>query len=545
MNDEEEVKALLKAYAISTSGGIQLPSRVYLDQITGILDIPLSRARTMAENYKKTEFKPSNTPVRVSENLMLGMYNATLDVGKTINIGKLRDNVKEFEIKEINGLTFKAVEMTTRYGKFKKSSVYTKEYGMRKVANVPNKELSSLHFLVKITKGNKVQGASFSIFNTGRVRFSGGYMNGLDTEPKSLVTYMDTVTGLNMSSKEIKVNNITSEIKVGAKINLDQLYSLLDVGTGLAKFDGYTISATFEPLRNLFINKKRKDSPFLYVKFDNKFTILLSSTGSLVVEGQESPSKTMEVTKKFIDFLRIADILTPTGRTIIPSPKPSKLSRRANNQPAPNITRRGSTCPKDKRPKPYSFQGECPGGKNFYVRPNPQGQPCCYRIPKRLEYITNKVAERYKKANVKIPERVKKIFGITQTNIKAPNVGKKAPTNLTYNKNKLGSRQCMRYTKVSLVDIAIRMGLSIPDKATKVILCEMIAKHLKSFKLQGKDCLSYKRSTLVKYATELGIKIKDEMTKEDICKEIQNFENKNFSYFMNLAKQLKTKNDSK
>jgi hypothetical protein len=155
------------------------------------------------------------------------------------------------------------------------------------------------------------------------------------------------------------------------------------------------------------------------------------------------------------------------------------------------------------------------------------------------------VAERYRKANVQIPERVKRIFGITQTNVKAPNVGKRAPTNLVYNKNKLGSRQCMRYTKVSLVDIAIRMGLNIPDKATKVILCEMIAKHLKSFKLQGKDCLSYKRSTLVKYATELGIKIKDDMTKEDICKEIQNFENKNFSYFMNLAKQLKTKNESK
>lgn len=502
MNDDEEVKALLKAYAISTSGGIQLPSRVYLDQITGILDIPLSKARTMAENYKKTEFKPSNTPVRVSQSVSLGMYNAGLDLGKTIKIGQIRDKVSEFVPKEINGLTFKAVEMTTRYGKFKKASVYTREYGMRQVANVPNKDLSSLHFLVKISKGNKFQGASFSIFNTGRVRFSGGYMDGTTSELKSLVKYMDMITGLNMSSKEININNITSEINVGAKIDLDQLYSLLDVGTGLAKFEGYTISTTFEPLRNLFVNKKRKDSPFLYVKFDDKFTILLTSTGSLLVEGKEPPAKTLEITKKFIEFLRIADLLTPTGRTLAFSPKPSKLSRRANNQPAPNITRRGSTCPKDKRPSPYSFQGECPGGNNFYVRPNPQGQPCCYRIPKRLDYITNKVAERYKKANVKIPDRVKKIFGITQTNTKAPNVGKRAPTNLTFNKNKLGSRQCMRYTKVSLVDIATRLGINIPDKATKAILCDMIAKRIDS-------------------------------------------KNQNFNYFMNLARQLKTKNASK
>ena len=544
MNDEEEVNALLKAYAIATSGGIQLPSKVYLDQISGILDIPLSRVRTMAETYKKNKFKPSNITTRISQNISLGMYNAVLDIGKTINLGKLRDQVNDFVSKEINGLKFKAVEMTTRYGKFKKASVFTKEYGMRKVANVSNKELSSLNFLIKISKGNKVQGASFSIFNTGRIRFSGGYIDGVSTEPKSLVKYIENITGLTMSSKEISINNVTSEIKVGANIDLDQLYSLLDVGTGLAKFDGYTISSTFEPMRNLFINKRRKNSLFLYVKFDDKFTILLSSSGSLLMEGQEAPSKTREVTKKFIDFLGIAGILTPTTRTLTSSPKPSKLSRREDNKPAPSITRRGSTCPIGKRPNPYSFQGECPGGRNFYVRPNPQGQPCCYRIPKRLDYIRNKVEQRYIKANVKIPERVKQLFGITQTNTKSPNVGKRVPTNLTVNKNKLGSRQCMRYTKVSLVDIALRMGLLVPSKVTKTILCDMIANHLKSFKLQGKECTSYKRSTLVKYATELGIKVTNSMSKEDICKQIETFENKNFSYFMNLARQLKTKNET-
>jgi len=582
-NDEELIRPLLRSYAISTSGGIQLPSRMYLDQIAAITDMTIANARNLAAEYKREEFKPGNFNLRQTDDLYLGMYNATLDYGKTLNIGKIRDYVvaNGFEEEQVDVFTFKALKMSTRYGKFKKAFEYNKEYGGRKTANINNSKLSSIEFIVKIKKGREIQGASFNIYNTGRVRFSGGYIDGSPNEPVSLVRYIEKIVNLKLSDKPIKINNVTSEIKLGAKIDVAQLHSLLDVGEGLAKFDGYVLKSTYEPSRNVFLTKNKKDSPFLYVNFGNKFTILLTSKGSLVIEGTEAPDKRLATIKRFINFLKIAGILTPTRRNVTPSPKPSKIARRANNKPAPNVTRRGTTCPKESRPVPYSFQGKCPQGNGYYVRPNPQGQPCCYKIPKRVEYMRNKVAERYRRANVKVPDDVRRIFGIgLNTNQKPVNVGRKAPTNLKFEMNKelgfkIGSRQCMRFTKVSLVDMALRLGIVLPQKVTKPILCDLISKHAQTknlatkkqnvgnalpmtgrdnkLRLGGRLCTTYKRATLVKYARELGVRgqVLETGSKDDICKAIQGKSNnikrktkndENFNYFMNLAKQLKNKN---
>jgi len=574
-NDEEEVLPLLKAYAIATSGGIQLPSRTYLDEISAIMDVTLSRARALADEYKRRMFKPANFNLKQTDDLYLGMYNATLDLGRTVDVAELKKRVVEkgFQSKNIDVFTFKAIKMSTRYGKFKKAFEYNKEYGGRQVANVPNSKLSAIEFIVKVKKGNKIQGASFNIFNTGRVRFSGGYIDGSPNEPISLVRYIESLVDIPMSTNQIKINNVTSEVKIGANIDVGQLYSLLDVGQGLAKFQGYTLSAVYEPARNVFITKKKKDSPFLYVNFDNKFTILLSSKGSMVIEGVEAPERRLPVVKNFINFLKVADILTPVNRNVTPKPSKSKVARRSDNKPAPNITRRGTTCPPDARPVPYSFEGKCPDG--FYVRPNPQGQPCCYKIPKRLEYSREKVANRYRRANVKVPEEVRRIFGIGyNTNNKAVNVGKKAPTNLRFSMNnklgfKIGSRQCMRFSKVSLVDMATRLGLAVPSPVTKPALCEMIAKHAekainasnglpvvgrdKKLRLGGRLCESYKKSTIRKYAREMGVsgEVLDKGTKEELCRAIQqktnnvkrqNENDPNYNYFLNLARQLKNKN---
>ena len=582
-NDEEIIRPLLKAYAIATSGGIQLPSRTYLNQIAAITDMSLTEVRELADEYKREEFKPENFNLNQTDDLYLGMYNATLDYGRTVNPAKVRDYVVEkgFKEEEVDGLTFKALKMSTRFGKFKKTFEYNKEYGGRKVANVNNSKLSSVELIVKIKKGQKIQGASFNVFNTGRVRFSGGYIDGSTNEPLALVKYVEKIVNLTLSDKPIKINNVTSEIKLGANVDVAQLHSLLDVDTGLARFGGYTIKSTYEPVRNVFLTKNKKDSPFLYISFGAKFTVLLTGKGSMVVEGPESPAVRLPVIKRFINFLKIAGILTPARRNVTPYPKPSKVARRANNMPAPNVTRRGTTCPKESRPVPYSFEGKCPQGQGYYVRPNPQGQPCCYKIPKRAEYMRNKVAERYRRANVKVPENVRRIFGIGfGTNEKSVNVGRKAPTNLRFemNKNlgfKIGSRQCIRFTKVSLVDMAIRLGVTLPKKVTKPILCVLIAKHVENkqltapvqnvgnalpvkgrdskLRLGGRLCTSYKRSTIVKYAKELGVRgtVLETGTKEDLCKAIQdranalkikNEGNENFNYFMNLAKQLKNKN---
>lgn len=551
IDDDEDITPLLRAYSIATSGGIQLPSRLYLDEIAAITGKSLKKARDTAEKYKRNVFRPANVNVRQSESVYYGLYNATLDLGKTINLGDVRDKVIEqgFRPLIVGEYTFKAIRMTARYGKFKKASEYTKEYGAKVInSNVKNNQISSIEFIVKIKKGTKIQGASFNIFNTGRVRFSGGYIDGSPNEPKNLVRYMNSIVNLDMNNKPIKINNTTSEIKIAANVNIKGLNTLLDVGKGVAKFKNFGISSTFEPERNALLTKSRKNSPFLYVKFDNKFTLLISPTGSVLIEGREPPERSVGIAKDFIDFIRIAGLLEPVrGRSILEKPTKSKIARRANNQPAPNVTRRGTTCPIDKRPVPYSFQGKCPQGKGWYVRPNPQGQPCCYQIPKRPQYLRNKVIERYRRANVKIPENVRNVFGIAadNNNNKASNVGKAAPTNLQYSGNKLGSRQCMRYTKVSLVDIATRLGVGIPATITKARLCEMIQSKLKNkknvFMLENKPCESYKLATLKRYAREMGVST--DGTKKELCNRIKtSSDNANFDYFMNLAGKLKNKN---
>lgn len=553
-DDEEEVVPLLRAYSVATSGGIQLPSILYLDEIAAILNTTRASARNIATRYKRNVFRPANVNVRQSESVYYGLYNATLDLGRVINIGKLRDSVMEkgFKPLRVGDYVFKALKMTTRYGKFKKAFEYTKEYGAKVInSNVTNSQISSIEFIVKIKKGDKIQGASFNIFNTGRVRFSGGYIDGSPDEPKSLVRYINSIVDLDMNTKPLKINNTTAEVKVAANIKIKDLHTLLDVGKDLAKFKNYTITSTYEPARNALLKKKRKNSPFLYLKFSDKFTFLISPTGSILIEGAESPRVSVDIARDFIEFIKIAGLLEPVrGRSLAESPTRSKIARRANNQPAPNVTRRGTTCPKDRRPVPYSFQGRCPMGEGWYVRPNPQGQPCCYQIPKRPGYLREKVIERYRRANVKIPENVRRIFGIAagNTNNKNNNVGQKAPTNLRYSNNKLGSRQCMRYTKVSLVDIASRLGLGLPSKITKARLCEMIQKRLSEkknvFMLENKPCESYKLSTLQKYAKEMGLSTTG--TRKELCDRIKAnpvSNNANFDYFMNLAARLKSKND--
>ena len=560
--DAEEVLPILRAYAIATSGGIQLPSRIYLDEVSGILDITIGRAREIAEEYKRRVYRPVNVNIRQSPDLYLGMYNATLDIGKVINLLQLKERIvgQGFAPVKFGDYTIKAVRMTLRYGRFKKAFEYTKEYGAKNLTNVSNDRVSSLELIIKIKKGTKIQGASLSIFNTGRVRLSGGYIDGSPREPEYLLRYVDSLSGLTMGSKAIKINNVTGEVKLGARVDLGQLYSLLDVGKGLAKFDGMVIQATFEPARNVFLTKKKKDSPFLYIKFDDKFTILIAKNGTIIVEGTEAPRKTSATVKRFVDFIKTTGILIPQVGNVRPNPKPSKLARRANNMPAPDVTRRGTTCPVEMRPVPYSFQGKCPQGDGYYVRPNPQGQPCCYKIPKRPEYLRNKVANRYARANVRVPESVRKIFGIgMNTNNKANNVGKNAPNmNFTHNKKvgfKIGSRQCLRYTKVSLVDMATRLGMILPRVISKPKLCELISEFVKKnkknvgFMIDGKACNTYKKATLVKYARTLGV-TKLDGTKEEICKEIKKASNRmmnapvndeNFDYFMNLARKLKNK----
>ncbi len=541
--------SLLQAYAIAenTRTGFQLPKVRILDYIGGLTNKTREEVRGLAKKYTSNKYANINRnfTVHQSPDLYLGMYNAVTDMGKSTDLSYIKKKVESNGLKEktIDGFVIKPVKFTTRYGRFQKSYEYTEEYGAKNLkTNAPSP--SGVEFILKISKGGVTKGASFTVYKTGRIRFSGGYVTGSNVEPSKLVKFMEMYLPPH-GPLSIDINNVTSEVKLGVGIDVKTLYNVITASEGLIKFRSYTLKGTFEPIRNEFLEKTKRNSPFLYVTFDDKFTLVISSNGTIAIEGASNVKKAAEATSDFVKSLKIAGLLKPkSGGSVKIAPNKTKVARRANMKPAPEITRRGTTCPKGRRPKPYSFQGTCPDG--YYVAPNPQGQPCCYKIPMRLAPVKKKVANAYTRANVRVPDQVRKLFGIgTNTNNKLNNVGRAAPKNLEmfYNKTigkggkpvgfKIGTRQCTRYSKVALLDMAKRMNIkNIPTKTTVPMLCRMLqeasgspvvvaAPVSDSFKLGKRVCSSYNKTTLIKFGRELGLSLTTSMTREQMCSAIQ------------------------
>lgn len=535
---------LLRGASIGRRDGLELPSIRYIRDYATLKDKTQAQTMDDLEKYKKEKFDPRvrelrNVQLKVSP-LALGMFNATIDTGVTVNITELLKIALQKGLRESGGV--KCLKISTVYGKFSKSFELTEEYGDRVLKKVAPSKLTALEFILRAGG----QGASFTIFKTGRIRFSGGYTTGTPRDVNSILDFMNAHYFRFPNKVDIKVNNNTTGFEINMGINRPAIFHILDpaVTKNLARFGEYELSAEFLPEREK--SKAKKKTPFLYIKFKGPetFSLICSQQGTVIIEGTINIRKSYDVSRALFERLKNFDLLVPNrGRNIKnnvapKAQKPSKIARRLNMKPAPDVTRRGATCPRDKRPEPYSFQGKCPD-PNHYVRPNPQGQPCCYRIPKRLGYMKARVAKRYEKAGVRVPENVRKLFDIRNQPNLPNNVSRKNPEIKTFANQKSGfmidSRQCSRYTKVGLVDIAKRLGLNVPRVITKPKLCDMIkqatepsrrgTKNLSigtnGLKLGGRYCMSYKKATLLRYAREMGESgITNDMTKEQLCKVI-------------------------
>jgi len=90
----------------------------------------------------------------------------------------------------------------------------------------------------------------------------------------------------------------------------------------------------------------------------------------------------------------------------------------------------------------------------FYVRPGPGKQPYFYKVPKGLAAGRKTVVKAYADAGVRIPARVRNIFGISNG---------ESPLTPTYEikGNKINGKQYQRYTITQLVGIA--RALKIPE----------------------------------------------------------------------------------
>jgi TATA-box binding protein (TBP) (component of TFIID and TFIIIB) len=428
--------------------------------------------------------------------------------------------------------------------RFKKLWSFSKEL-VNLNNNVLNLEVGSVVYKVRLTKGDKSVGGTVTIFSSGKIKLSGGFIDVsvkntnsnavFKEQPEIIRRYIiDNFTNSsNFTNKTINFNNIGGIFNINSTINLQKTHEKIT-------------RSQYEP----------ELDPKLIVQL-NTCKIQVSAGGIIQIKGMKNP---VESFKEVLQIIKDKFVLrNPISLNNVKIKRGAgRIPRRVNNQPAPNVKRRGATCPPARRPTPFSFQGKCP--EKHYVRPNPQGQPCCYKKPKSIKYLKNKVINNYRKANVKIPENVKVLFGITNNNNrnKNTNVATNVPNIKVVNDPKFGlkidSRQCMRYTKVKLYEIATRLKIrNVNPKMPKEKLCDEIKKQAKklninntkkavgnnaiSFTNNGKVyvitgtakklklgrrlCHTYTKPTLLKFGRKFGLALDPKLSKEQMCQEFE------------------------
>ena len=536
-----------RSYAIADTfrSKITLPPILYLRKEFGSewkLQLDKAKQQYKIDKQKSVDYNASSSKIQY------GMYNATYDTEKLIDLQKdIIDPVLKNGFKKPTS-HFKILKMTARHGRFEVYSEYTSEYGYKSLSD--KKDITNVEFLVKITKNGKSQGAIFVFFNSGRLRFSGGYIEGEPSEPAELLKFMSSGS---VDASKIKVNNTTGEFKVGHTLDIDLLYHLLDVpADSAAKYNGYTLTVS------------KNETSTIYIKFKDAFTLVCSANGTVQIEGADNIKKAFEITTEFIKLLAEMQIVQTASGKQATRPKPTKVAQILNMKPAPNVTRRGTSCPTERCPVPYSFEGHCQYA-DYYIKPNPQGQPCCYKKPQSTSYSREKIEAAFRKANVRIPSATRKLFELDELTNKQANVGKNISNLRTYYNSSIGkdgkevgfkidTRQCVRYTKVALVDIARRMSIvGVSASMTKPELCGLIQTQSKKLgvnktnevsgklkvavgkkaltrhmgdkvKIGKRICDTYDKDTIVMYAKKLGLKVTDG-TKKDLCAAIGSFMN--------------------
>jgi hypothetical protein len=550
-SDDGDVDVLLQIS--STDRRIEIPRKNWMERLDDAIDEDVNTALAA---YKRRYFTKKQEELKKVDlqfsPLSIGLYNAVVDTKSGIPIQDILNTVENEGLASEGGI--KVTEFTVRYGKFSTAVKYTSEYGLKIVKDIDARKYVSADFQLKITRGSETKGASFSFYKSGKIRFSSGYFgtpDNLEEQPRKLLEFMSAHYFRVSGRPPILLNNIASDFRIGYPIKANRVYDLFSDRSARSSFDG----------RDLFVNRIYENKKhLLYISFWNGaakpifknskaeqlFSITIAENGTVQIQGTDKVKETFNYLKKFLTVLKDNDYLETSGaqRIKMASPKKTKASRRAENVPAPNITRRGTTCPLARRPDPYSFEGKCKQ-TGCYIKPNPQGQPCCYTVPKSIEYSRNKVTASYNKAGVKVPAQVRTLFGFGQNtnnrpvNVANKNVELRVRTYVNKSGFKIDSRQCLRYTKVALVDIAQRLGVPMPKKLTKPILCNLIKGASKlpnvsvkagnkvisgmnaNLRLGSRLCSSYNKNTLVKIARELGGVVDDEMDKPAICKLIE------------------------
>ena len=483
------------------------------------------------------------------------LYSAVIDSKEPINLSSAFAIPKKGET--IQGVKVEVLKIVGRAGRFQKIREATKEYGV--VGGAKNAPIDALEFNIRVTKGGEEKGGVVRAYKNGKMTISCGYV-GIDyarkldkqllEQPNRIRSHIISKYFKNSASLAIvpfEFTNLSGQFRINSTVNPGRITDEMVPGA---------TDIIYNP----------EISAMLKVKYPT-FQMSVSVSGYFQIMGFKSIPEFLEgyrIATKVVDNLKGSIALRGVVNRKPVAPRKTKASKTKTNKPAPEVTRRGTTCPKGHRPEPYSFQGKCPK-PNHYVRPNPQGQPCCYKIPSSLEYSRNRVAAAYNKAGVKVPEDVRRVFGFgANTNNKPVNVSSANLTITVRNDLKsgfmIGSRQAKRYTREGLHDIAKRMKIAgVSGKTTKDNLIKAIRQSNKAnnvslnganlryggkvLKIRGRMigkriCDTFRKDDIRAVAMGLGLNIDPSLKKGEMCDAIQGHANKATTNQRAVAKEL-------
>lgn len=407
-------------------------------------------------------------------------------------------------------------EVSIIYDPSKKEISYTREYGVKGSSSFYNGIRWSIVF------NGKQQ--SVSLYKNGDVHFTGGYGDNMKTSATNTNTnkFYNTPSDVlrialgKWPSRNFRVelNNIVIQKKFPVSFSLTRIAEMYP-------------NSVYET----------EIVPFLYIR-RRGFTIKVTRSGTVTIQGLKDPEDVRRAIQETTVIVNTFPTLTGAG--IRQNIKKYSPKVRRNNNIAPNVKSRATTCPKDKCPVPNTFEGKCPDG--YYLAPNPQGFPCCYKIPVKTAYKRDKIISAFAKLGIAIPDHTKKVFQIT--NVNNSNKPKLVSSHVgnyrfivTRNKKgsdvfKIDSRQCKRYTVPKLVDIAMKLGLLDAARSRdKETLCTAIFRYAANKKMinpknnvpriGGRLCTHYTKDELRRVVrSKYGITLQSE-TLAEMCAELK------------------------
>ena len=455
---------------------------------------PRRLQNSMINNENMGEFaqfvynENNNVPVsRLSlSGLNPGMFNAIVnkdfDAEARLDLKYILNKVPLGRTALGGGLFIETKELVGVYGRFKTGFSHTREYG--KKGNI-NEKFFTVQIKFSITNGTETNGGTVNFYKNGKIRFSGGFIGKgeeIVNQPELIRKFMvkKYTPGQAFLYNRFEYNNLSGQFRMnGVFKNMARLH---------ANSSRYGFRSNYEP----------ELSPMLYALYKGHKYIIAKS-GAIQISGAANPSALNAAYNAASGFF---SMLHSKGEIQLTTNVPKNIARKT----VP-VKTKASTCPKSRRP---------PCKEGYQAKKNPQGDECCYKVPKRKST-------------------------------------RKSPTNnskkISYDKDgtmRIGKKKCAALTKTTLLDVAKKMGV-VGAKTTnkKDKICDMI-KNLdlgnSTFKVKGKSCVSYKKDELIALALNKGVSVEDSDTVKTLCQKLKLSENKAKKNAANRAKLAKNLN---